>query len=43
MMLLKLVEVSGIGYTELKGLDIYEFMLLYNELVNEAKRKQKNK
>lgn len=42
MMLLKLVDASGIGYSELKGLDMYEFMLLYNELVQDAKRKKRN-
>ena len=40
-MLLRLVEVSHIGYTELKGLDIMEFMILYSELIKESKKKKK--
>lgn len=37
-MLLKMVEVSHIGYTELKGLDVFEFMILYNAKVKDAKK-----
>lgn len=40
-MLTRLAEASPVGYTELKYLDVYEFMLLYNELVQDAKRKKK--
>jgi hypothetical protein len=37
---MRLAEVSPITYTELKQSDIYDFMLLYNELILEAKRKK---
>jgi hypothetical protein len=37
---MRLSEVSPITYTELKQSDIYDFMLLYNELILEAKRKK---
>lgn len=41
MMLLKLHEASGYSHTELTGMDVYDFMLLYNELVHEARKKKK--
>jgi len=37
-----MVECSHVGYTELKGLDVFEFMILYNQKVNDSK-KYKNK
>lgn len=40
-MLMRLADVSPITYTELKQSDIYDFMLLYNELILEAKRKKR--
>jgi hypothetical protein len=43
-MLLNLHEATVIGYTELKGLDVFEFMILYNLKVQQTKKqKAKNK
>lgn len=38
---MKLADVSPISYTELKQSDIYDFLLLYNELILDAKRKER--
>ena len=41
-MLLKLSEASGVGYEELKRIDVFEFMTIYNNRVQEARKRKKN-
>lgn len=40
-MLLKLGEVSGMSYEELKRLDVFEFMGIHNNRVQEARKRKK--
>jgi hypothetical protein len=41
-MLLRLQEASGVDYGELKRMDVFEFMTIYNNRVQEARNRKKN-
>ena len=39
-MLIDIMEVSKFTHTELMGLDVFQFMIYYNTLVQKAKNKK---
>ena len=40
-MLIDIMEASKFSHTELMGLDVFQFMIFYNTLVQKAKKKNK--
>lgn len=42
-MLIDIMEVSKFSHTELKGMDVFDFMIYYNTLVQKAKKNTKTK